>query len=136
MRSLTVPCAILLTVAVAVACESRPVTAPSDEVSVPELNMTAVAGCPAGFQLTQEVKGVDIAVIADIDRNEDTYVCAKETPGGRVVVIDNNLTIGEEGCPAGTELFIPLQINHPADVNEDGRICANASGTIFTDNVI
>lgn len=72
MRNLTLPCVLLVMGAVAVACDST--TSPNSEVLVPQLGLTAMAGCPAGFDLTTHLPGGS----EGLDRNGDNFLCVKE----------------------------------------------------------
>ena len=139
MRNLALPSVLLVMGAVAVACDSGPATSPNSEVGVAQLGLTAVAGCPAGFDLSI------YAATENIDRNEDGYVCVKIFANGKAVVFDNHVPFQEDGCPAGTtELILPIhdeenpgdgdEAAHAADLNVDGTVCVNGGGNLFTDN--
>ena len=125
MRTLPLPCALLVMAAVAVACEN----APNSEVVGPQLGLAALAGCPAGFDLTTERNYGTL----NIDRNKDGYICTKTLPNGQQVAHDNSVPLNSAtGCPVGTTV---IQVkSHPADFNRDGFVCVNGSGNLFTDN--
>ncbi len=113
MRKLTLPCALLVMGAVA-ACQSGLATSPDSEVGVPQLGLTAVAGCPPGFDLIL-VKNAGYVVTAGLDRNKDGYFCQKITKNGKTIAIDNSVPLSGNGCSAGTTEFIITDrtVSHP-----------------------
>jgi hypothetical protein len=104
MRVLVLPCAILLGLAIAVACQDGPVAPVADDVDTHEL-----------------VNGPDGAV--------GVYAAVKKKAKkkGNVVRIDNNLPGGE--CPPTFDRFGAI-LGEGVDRNGDGVICRKTVGIV------